>query len=236
MASELFQSLAAHTPAAWGQAFFGGILCSVLPCTLSMLPMIIGYMGGWGSNRILKIAGQALLLTLGLSLTVAWVGSDAAGHGLPYGATMSKTLLSLVGFFSMLLAGILLAHQRFSRLTTQYGLSQAGWRWITPISVGLIFGLAASPCGTVYMADLMGFMTRHPRTLYGVGALFAYAMGQGILYIVIGTFVGLLRLLALRYRVGSVIRVMSAVILIIFGVFQISVGCGLLPALLGTAH
>jgi cytochrome c-type biogenesis protein len=64
--------------------FGAGVLTSLTPCTLSMIPITIGYLGGYGNDRPW---GQTFLFTAGFATTLTGLGLGAAFLGRVYGQT-----------------------------------------------------------------------------------------------------------------------------------------------------
>lgn len=60
---------------------------------------------------------------------------------------------------------------------------------------GVVSGTAASPCLTPVLAVILGFVAHQGSPIFGVAALFLFALGMGTLLILVGTFSGMLVLL-----------------------------------------
>ncbi len=68
-----------------GVIFAAGLFTSLTPCMLSMLPITVGYIGGYESQSRLKAALQSLWFAAGLATTLAGLGIVAAIAGRIYG-------------------------------------------------------------------------------------------------------------------------------------------------------
>src|SRR5207237_5956325 len=68
-----------------GIIFTAGLLTSLTPCMLSMLPITIGYIGGYEAKGRLQAAVQSTWFSLGLATTLAILGILAASLGRVYG-------------------------------------------------------------------------------------------------------------------------------------------------------
>ncbi len=68
-----------------GVIFIAGLLTSLTPCMLSMLPITIGYIGGYEAKSRLQAAAQSTWFALGLATTLAGLGIIAATVGKVYG-------------------------------------------------------------------------------------------------------------------------------------------------------
>lgn len=58
---------------------------------------------------------------------------------------------------------------------------------------GLLAGLVASPCISPILVVILTWVAKSASTILGVGLLFTFALGLGVLFILIGTFSGILK-------------------------------------------
>ena len=62
-------------------SFLGGVLSSISPCSIGMLPVIVGYVGGYGDSDKLKTFIQLLSFVFGLSVVLSVIGVICALTG-----------------------------------------------------------------------------------------------------------------------------------------------------------
>ena len=58
----------------FGAAFLGGLISSISPCSLSMLPLIIGYIGGYSDEKPLKTLLQMIVFVIGSGIVFSIIG------------------------------------------------------------------------------------------------------------------------------------------------------------------
>ena len=68
-----------------GVIFSAGLLTSLTPCTLSMLPITVGYIGGYEAKSRWQAAIQSTFFCAGIATTLAGLGIFAAVLGKVYG-------------------------------------------------------------------------------------------------------------------------------------------------------
>jgi cytochrome c-type biogenesis protein len=202
--------------------FAAGLLTSLTPCMLSMLPITIGYLGAYESQSRLQGALQSLWFALGLATTLAGLGIAAASLGKIYGQ-IGVGLPIFVSIVAILMGLNQLELLRF-RLP-----SLGGMDWISAqlpkglrtYLIGLTFGLVASPCSTPVLATLLAWLANTQDPVLGAVLLLAYAAGYVFPLVIAGTFtVAIKQILELR-QWSAWITPASGVLLLGFGVFSL---------------
>ena len=210
------------TAVSLGIIFLAGLLTSLTPCMLSMLPITIGYIGGYEERSRWQAAVQSTWFALGLATTLAGLGIVAALVGQVYGQ-VGFGLPIIVSVLAILM-GLNLLEALPLRLPASGGLE-----WISKdlpdgvrsYLIGLTFGLVASPCSTPVLATLLGWVATTQDMFVGGVLLLAYTAGYVAPLILAGTFTALIkRLLSLR-RWSGWITPASGALLVGFGVFSL---------------
>ena len=62
-------------------SFLGGILSSISPCSLGILPLIVGYVGGYGDSNKFKTFIQLSSFVFGLAVVLSVIGAICALTG-----------------------------------------------------------------------------------------------------------------------------------------------------------
>lgn len=199
-------------------AFIIGIITSFNPCLLSMLPLLIGYIGGYSAESKRKGFVLSLSFVLGLSVTFSVMGLLAASLGLVFGQGLGDFWPYLTGAIAIIMGINLLGwiNLNFPGIQTAApALKGYGGAFI----LGVTFGFVASPCATPVLAVLLTFITGTAKPVFGGLALLAYGFGQGIPLVVIGTFTSMLKTLDKFKPWSDKIKQLSGIILVIFGIY-----------------
>lgn len=197
--------------------FTGGLLTSISPCVLSMIPVLMSYIGVYGEGRKRKGLSLSISFVAGLAATFAILGFIASYFGLIFGQIGSVwyyILAAVALVMGLHLVGSLqLNFPSLKRLAVKpKGHSGA-------FLMGLFFGLVASPCATPVLAVIIAFAATQGQPAYGALLLFVYGIGHGFPLLLAGTFTTLLAALLRLQRYTQYVNYASGSILIIFGLY-----------------
>ncbi len=210
------------TPVSIGIIFLSGLLTSLTPCTLSMLPITMAYIGGSETQNKLNSALQSMWFTTGLATTLAGLGICAGLLGKVYGQ-IGLGLPIIVSIIAILMGLNLLEALpiQFPSFDGMNLISQDLPTGFRSYFIGLTFGLVASPCSTPVLASLLAWIANSKNLILGGVLLLSYTLGYVAPLILAGTFTGTIKkLLELRQWSGW-INSMSGILLIGFGVFSL---------------
>ena len=217
-AEDLLQSSLAHPgPLTVALVFAGGLLTSLGPCSLSLLPVTLAYLAGFDAEASRPWL-RSLSFCAGIVASLVLLGLASGALGRIYGQVpgLIPTLVAVLAVVMGLnLLGLL-------RLPLPSGPDPERWRQrvppaAAPLAAGLAFGLAASPCTTPVLAVLLAWIAQAGAPLAGVLLLTAFAAGQVLPLLLAGTAAAWVpRLLALR-ALGQWVPPVSGVVLLISG-------------------
>ena len=174
-------------------AFLGGLLASLTPCVLPIIPITLLVIGIEAKSSLKRNFLLALSLVLGLALTYSAFGLLAVSFGKTLGFVFQqKWFLGFVVLFfvylSLVMFGVLplrLPQFLSQRLSRVGGVGYRG-----AFFAGLGTGILAAPCVGPIVAPLLLFVATTESYWAGFSLLFVYALGMGILFLVIGTGYG----------------------------------------------
>ncbi|WP_017325417.1 cytochrome c biogenesis protein CcdA [Synechococcus sp. PCC 7336] len=183
------------TPVSLAVVFGAGLVTSLSPCMLSMLPITVGYIGGYSeTQQRWQATVQSIWFALGLAVTLSALGLSAALLGRIYG--------QVGNFWPLLMGGVAIAMGlnlleilplQFPNWLADKEIPQQWPTALRSVLLGLTFGLIASPCSTPVLVALLGWVSTSGNPTLGGGLLLVYALGLVSPLIVAGTFTGLLK-------------------------------------------
>jgi len=201
--------------------FFGGTLTASNPCVLVMIPLMIGFVGGYQEGGGIK---RSFLLSLsfvfGLSSTFAILGVTAALLGKLFGET-GYFWNYLVSAVCLIMGLHLLDIFQFSLpLPRSWRPNQGGA--VGSFLLGLLFGIVSIPCATPILAVILTIVASQSDLIYGAVLLTFYALGHCVLILIAGTSMGLAKdLLESKglTRINSYLKKGAGVLIIAVGGF-----------------
>jgi cytochrome c-type biogenesis protein len=210
------------SPLALILVFAGGVVTSIGPCNMAMIPLIIGYVGGSrdlsrGRSFVLSATfatGLAITFML-LGVVVSFVGGlVGAGHAWFYYIVAAVCIvigLQLLGLIRLPMPDFL-AEQR----------QKIAWRGAPgALALGLVSGLVASQCATPVLAAILTYVMAEGAVAYGALLLFVYALGRGVPIVAAGTFTGALKGLLAFGRWSAILEKVSGIIIIAVGLYLV---------------
>ena len=201
--------------------FLGGIITSIGPCNVAMIPLIIGYVGGSHDLSRRRSFSISLVFTVGLAITFMLLGVIASAVGGLIGGTtrLWYYLVAVVCFvIGLQMLGILklALPSWFGSLREKIELKGLPGAFL----LGLASGLVSSQCATPVLAAILTYvMAQKTGLAYGAILLFIYALGRGVPILLAGTFTGALKSFRSLGRWSELMEKASGVIILLVGIY-----------------
>lgn len=176
-------------------SFVGGVLASISPCSLAMLPLIIGYVGGYSKETPFRTFLQLCCFILGTAIVFTLIGIACALTGSVFASAMGGYFTVLVASLLMVMGLKLLGVLDFETPTIIKAMPQNTTNsiFVYPVLLGITFALAGTPCSTPILAGIMAFAAMGKNIALAIVMLFLFALGQGVILILAGLFTSSLK-------------------------------------------
>ena len=202
-------------------SFLGGLIASISPCSLAMLPMIIGYIGGYSNEKPARTLVQLIFFVLGTAIVFTVIGIICAITGKVFvsfaGGYFGLFIAAIVLIMGLKLVGIL--DFELPVVIKEIPQNKAQSIYLYPILLGAVFALAGTPCSTPILAAIMAFASLSASLMQAVVMLFLFAIGQGLILIVAGFLTSRLKNWKGFYKFSDVLLKISGVLLILAALY-----------------
>ena len=202
-------------------SFVGGVLASISPCSLAMLPLIIGYVGGYSKETPFRTFLQLCCFIFGTAIVFTLIGIACAITGSVFASSMG-------GYFTLIIASLLLVMGlklldildiEAPTIIKAMPQNTTNSLFLYPILLGITFALAGTPCSTPILAGIMAFAAMGKNLAMAVIMLFLFALGQGVILIIAGLFTSGLKNMRIISAYSEWLLKASGILLIFVAIF-----------------
>jgi len=206
-------------------ALIAGLLTSFTPCSLSSIPLVIGFVGGTNQRDTKRAFWLSVTFASGaaVTFTVLGVAASYAGKLMGNGATWWYIVL---GVLMVLMA--LQTWGIFEIIPSSYLVSKNKKRgFVGAFIAGILGGIFSSPCSTPVLIALLAIVAGKGSVLWGILLLLLYSIGHGVLAIVAGTSVGFVRKLSSSKKYGkasTILKIIMGALILLIGFYMFYLG------------
>ncbi len=206
-------------------ALVAGILTSFTPCSLSSIPLVIGYVGGVGQRDTKRALWLSVTFAAGAAVTFTILGVVASLAGRLMGAYASWWYI-ILGVLMILMA--LQTWGIFEIIPSSYLISKNTKKGFAGAFIaGILGGIFSSPCSTPVLIALLAIVAGKGSILWGILLLLLYSIGHGILAIVAGTSIGFVQKLSSSDKYGkasTVLKIVMGSLILLVGFYMFYLG------------
>lgn len=199
-------------------AFIGGLIASISPCILAMLPVNLSYIGTRNITSKRDAFVKASLFVLGVMTILSLFGLASSFAGavmvdyrgyinIVVGIIMSIMGLNLLGIVKLPLPGV------------NVNASNLG-----PYGVGLTFGLVSSPCASPVLFAVLAAAAATGSQLLATVTMICYALGYTIIIFLASLLTGFAKQAKTLMQHSESILRFGSIVLILIGVYYIIQG------------
>jgi cytochrome c-type biogenesis protein len=202
-------------------AIFAGVVSFASPCVLPLVPGYLSYAAGMTEVRSRgRAALGSILFVLGFS--VLFISYGAIFGSLGSKISSNSNLISVIlGSLTIAMGIIFLFNQKFYRSFKPAWKVRAGL--VGAPMLGLLFGVGWTPCIGPTLAAVQTLSFQESSALRGAILSFAYCIGLGSPFILVGIFFDKSKRLRKFFsRHGNYLTLIGGLFLILIGILQVT--------------
>jgi thiol:disulfide interchange protein DsbD len=203
-------------------AYIGGVISSLTPCVYPLIPITLSIVGARNASTRLQSFGRASLYVGGMAITYTTLGIISARAGSLFGAAFQRPAFIIPFSLFLLLLALseldILPISFFSRIQGRASRLGGGKSRLSIAVMGGASGLVAAPCIGPILAGILSVAASSGSTTWGGLLLFAYSLGLGTLFLILGTFSDTIHRLPRSGQWLNGIKSILAIVLLIFAI------------------
>jgi cytochrome c-type biogenesis protein len=199
-----------------GTAFFAGLVSFLAPCVLPIIPGFLAYLAGStdaeSTTKRRDIFVNSVFFVLGFSTVFAVLGILLQTVLQSIGPEVQTWLSRLGGIVIIFFGLYLLERNHQMRVKTKFKS-----RYLTSFVFGIAFAVGWTPCAGAVLGGILALAVSSPLSSFFL--LFAYALGLGVPFLIVGLFTAQATSFIARIGDGfKYVNVAFGVILILLGI------------------
>ncbi|HEX3350795.1 MAG TPA: cytochrome c biogenesis CcdA family protein, partial [Acetobacteraceae bacterium] len=200
-------------------AFAGGLVASISPCILGMLPLNLSYIGASKlTSRIaaLRVASLFVLGVVVVNVALGLTSSLFFALFVEYRAPVNIAVGVLTVVMGLWMAGLV----RLPIPQTGTRIPAGGGSFF----VGLVFALIASPCASPILVFILGAVSLGASPVRAIGAMALYAIGYTLVLFLASLFAGIATASRRVLAHSELVSRIAAVTLVVIGIGTFAYG------------
>lgn len=207
---------------AFAAVFAGGSLTAANPCVIAMIPLVMGFVGGYdGLDNWKRSLLFSLVFVIGLALSFTIMGLAAVTMGRLFG-DVGKFWPLIIAAVCLSMAAHLWGLWEFSipERLARFRPRKAGM--YGALVLGMLFGLVSAPCAAPVLVVVLTYVASKSDYAYGLALLWTYAVGHCLLIVAAGTSMGVAKQLIASKSLGRANLIMkraAGVLIALVGIY-----------------
>lgn len=200
--------------------FIGGVITSIGPCNIAMIPLVIAFVSGQRTVTPRRSLALSAAFALGLAITLTLLGVVAAAVGGLIGGS-NRLWYYVVAAVCIVMglqwAGVISLPLPETTDRQREKIKQRGA--LGALLLGLVSGLTASGCATPALAAILTVAMSKGATIYGASLLLAYGLGRGVPVVLFGTFASWLKVIPRITAWSTRVEQVSGALMVAIGLY-----------------
>ncbi len=202
-----------------------GFLTSLTPCVYPVIPIVMGYIGTRSGGKKLKGFYLSIFFVLGLSIVYSIFGVIAGATGSMMGVSFQNPIIVIVIASIFVIMGLSMAGLFDIPVPSSISSKMQGGgksEVIGSMVVGGVAGVIAAPCVGPVLIALLSWISQTGNVFLGFLLTFIFSLGMGVIFLLVGTFSGLVSALPKGGKWMENVKYFFAAILIAGGVYVLN--------------
>jgi cytochrome c-type biogenesis protein len=203
----------------FGVAFVGGLVASISPCILGMLPLNLSYIGAAKLHSRAAAVRVAMMFVLGVVVVNVVLGLASSlffALFVQYRAPVNIAVGLLTVLMGLWMAGIV--HLPMPQIAAR--IPPGGGSFV----VGLAFALVATPCASPILVFILGAVSLAGSPLRAVGAMTLYAVGYTLVLFLASLSAGIATASRQVLAHADLVPRIAAIALVVIGIATFAYG------------
>jgi len=194
-------------------SFLGGVLVSVSPCILPILPITLSIIGEAALNSKSKTLMLSIIFVLGITVTYVSLGITAAVFGIFIGRIIKSYVIYLgLGVIFIIIGLSFFDTFRIPVFSINY---RPKVNLVSIFVLGVITGFSMIPCAFPVLGTILGIVSLRSNLLYGIACLMFFSAGYGFVLFCVGMSAGFMKRLSKNHFWSIIVkRILGAVVLL----------------------
>ena len=175
-------------------AFLAGVLSSLTPCVYPLIPVTLALFGAAAQTSRRRAFLLSCSYVLGIAVTYTVLGVISAQTGILFGSLLGNPLVVLIICLALILLSLFtldIVHFDFAYRIQSKASTVGGKGFVGAFLMGSVSGFVAAPCIGPVLVVILGIAAASASLWWGAMLLLSYALGLGLLFLLLGTFSGL---------------------------------------------
>ncbi len=198
--------------------FIGGLISSLLPCILSLLPINLAYIGTLNIENRFEAFKKASQFVLGVVLVLTLLGAFGSLAFAVFSEYRAQINIA-VGIIV-----ILMSLSLFDIIKLPLPQLIKSMPEVSPLIVGIVFALVSSPCSSPVLISVISIASNLDSVFKSVLLMFGYSLGYSAIIFFASLFAGLVKQFNWFKANSNTVMKLSAVLLLIIGLFYLYSG------------